>query len=205
MLGEKDPRYAVVLGQRRDLWDRLLVAFITFLAVIVLHEMTIRVGGGHPSWVIGNSSFSDLGRFWGWMSAVDLVVTNLVTLITELIAIQIGMSLFGMPPLFAVTFGVGLVAYSIAGGRHWRWERVAMAIAGFNLSFRAGRAPEQTGLGRDREGFRDLDAPAEWFAATLSTPPCLQHWRNRHRLDALLPTERGRQQRNDPERHPAGH
>ena len=107
---------------------------VSFLAAIIVQEMTMRVGAvTHRGY--GELIFQRFGRFWGWLSAVDLVVTNLVTLITELIAIRVGMSFFGIPPVVAVAFGLGLVIFSISGGRYWRWERVALAIAGFNMLF----------------------------------------------------------------------
>jgi Mn2+/Fe2+ NRAMP family transporter len=107
---------------------------VSFLAAIVVQEMTMRVGAvTHRGY--GELIFQRFGRFWGWLSAVDLVATNLVTLITELIAVRVGMSFFGIPAWIAVAFGLGLVIYSISGGRYWRWERVALAIAGFNMLF----------------------------------------------------------------------
>ena len=83
----------------------------------------------------GELVFQRFGPFWGWVSAADLGVTNLVTLITELIAVRVGMSFFGIPPIVAVVAGLGLVVFSVAGGRYWRWERVALGLAGFNLLF----------------------------------------------------------------------
>jgi len=83
----------------------------------------------------GELVFQRFGRFWGWLSAGDLVVTNLVTLVTELIAMRVGAAFFGVPPLLAVGAGVGLVVVSIAGGRYWRWERLALSLAALNLLF----------------------------------------------------------------------
>jgi len=108
--------------------------FATFLAAVVVQEMAMRVGAiTHRGY--GQLIFERFGRFWGWVAAGDLVVTNLVTLITELIAIRVGMSFFGIPPVLAVTGGVLLVAVSVAGGRYRRWEHVALGIAAFNMLF----------------------------------------------------------------------
>ncbi|MDQ6691486.1 MAG: divalent metal cation transporter [Candidatus Dormibacteraeota bacterium] len=107
---------------------------VSFMAAIVVQEMTMRVGAvTHRGY--GELIFQRFGKFWGWVSTIDLVATNLVTLITELIAVRVGMSFFGIPAWLAVAFGLGLVIFSISGGRYWRWERVALAIAGFNLLF----------------------------------------------------------------------
>lgn len=107
----------------------------------------------------GELVFQRFGRFWGWLSALDLVATNLVTLITELIAIRVGMAFFGIPPWLAVAAGLGLVAFSISGGRYWRWERVALAIAGFNLLFLLAALmtrPDPAAIGRAFAGWTPL-------------------------------------------------
>ncbi|MHB8613479.1 MAG: NRAMP family divalent metal transporter [Candidatus Dormibacteraceae bacterium] len=109
------------------------VAF-TFVAAIVVQEMAMRVGSvTHRGY--GELIFQRFGGFWGWLSVIDLVLTNLVTLITEFIAIRVGMSFFGVPAPLAVGAGVLLVAFSMAGGRYWRWERIALGLAVFNLLF----------------------------------------------------------------------
>jgi len=107
---------------------------VTFLASFVVQEMSMRIGAvTHRGY--GELIFQRFGPFWGWMSAADLVLTNLITLITEIIAIRVGMAFFGVPPLLAVGCAVALVAVTSSGARYWRWERMAMALALFNLLF----------------------------------------------------------------------
>jgi len=107
---------------------------VTFLASFVVQEMSMRVGAvTHRGY--GELIFQRFGPFWGWMSAVDLVVTNLITLVTEVIAIRVGMSFFGIPPVVAVGCAVMLVVVVTSGARYWRWERLAMSLALFNLLF----------------------------------------------------------------------
>ena len=123
---------------------------VTFAGAVVVQEMAMRVGAvTHRGY--GELVFQRFGRFWGWLSAGDLVVTNLVTLITELIAIRIGAAFFGVPPVVAVSAGVALVAFSIAGGRYWRWERLALSLAGLNVLFVVSAIlarPDPAALGR---------------------------------------------------------
>jgi len=107
---------------------------LTFAAAVVVQEMAMRVGA------VTHRGYQELvhqrfGHFWGWLSAVDLLVTNFVTVITELIAVRVGMAFFGVPPVVAVALALALVAFSIAGGRYWRWERIALGLAAFNLLF----------------------------------------------------------------------
>ena len=98
---------------------------VTFVAAVVVQEMAMRVGSvTHRGY--GELIFQRFGGFWGWLSVIDLVLTNLVTLITEFIAIRVGMSFFGVPPPLAVGAGTLLVAVGLAGGRYWRWERIAL-------------------------------------------------------------------------------
>lgn len=55
---------------------------VTFLASFAVQEMSMRIGAvTHRGY--GELIFQRFGPFWGWMSAVDLVVTNLITLVTE--------------------------------------------------------------------------------------------------------------------------
>jgi Mn2+/Fe2+ NRAMP family transporter len=107
---------------------------VTFLAAFVVQEMSMRLGAvTHRGY--GELIFQRFGPFWGWMSAVDLVVTNLITLVTEVIAIRVGMAFFGVPPVVAVGCAVMLVVIVTSGARYWRWERLAMSLALFNLLF----------------------------------------------------------------------
>ena len=153
MLGENDgPSMLSYAASGATYGIGFFVPFIlvTFVAAVVVQEMSMRVGAiTHRGY--GQLIFERFGRFWGWISAGDLVVTNLVTLITELIAIRVGMSFFGIPPLVAVAAGVLLVAVSVAGGRYRRWEHVALGIAAFNMLFVVAALmshPDPAALGR---------------------------------------------------------
>jgi Mn2+/Fe2+ NRAMP family transporter len=137
MLGENDGpsmlSYAVS-GASYGIGFFLPFIFVTFLAAFVVQEMAMRLGAvTHRGY--GELIFQRFGPFWGWLSAGDLVVTNLITLITEVIAIRVGMGYFGISPVVSVALAVGLVAISTSGGRYWIWERLAMGLAFFNLVF----------------------------------------------------------------------
>ncbi|GAC1613683.1 MAG: hypothetical protein NVS9B1_22490 [Candidatus Dormibacteraceae bacterium] len=153
MLGENDgPSMLSYAASGATYGIGFFLPFIvaTFVGAVVVQEMAMRVGAvTHRGY--GELVFQRFGRFWGWLSAGDLVVTNLVTLITELIAIRVGAGFFGVPPLLAVVAGVALVAVSIAGGRYWRWERLALSLAGLNLLFLVAALlarPDPAALGR---------------------------------------------------------
>lgn len=139
MLGENDGPSMIsyaASGATYGIGFFLPFIFVTFVMAMVVQEMTMRVGAvTHRGY--GELILQRFGRFWGWVSALDLLVTNLVTLIAELIAITLGMGFFGVPPAAAVGVGLMLVVFSVAGGRYWRWERISLGLAVFNLVFLA--------------------------------------------------------------------
>jgi Mn2+/Fe2+ NRAMP family transporter len=109
------------------------IAF-SFLMAFVVQEMVVRLGiathRGHAELIFGR-----FGKFWGYFSMVDLVIGNLLTLVTEFIAIQAGLAFFGVGALPAVSLGVVAVMLTIATRRYVTWERIALALALGNLLF----------------------------------------------------------------------
>jgi Mn2+/Fe2+ NRAMP family transporter len=137
MLGENDGPSMLsysVSGATYGIGFFLPFIIATFAAAYVVQEMSMRLGAvTHRGY--GELIFQRFGRTWGWISALDLFVTNLITLITEVIAIRIGMSYFGISAPVAVGFAVGLVVLAACGSRYSRWERLTMGLALFNLLF----------------------------------------------------------------------
>jgi Mn2+/Fe2+ NRAMP family transporter len=107
---------------------------LTFLMAFVVQEMTVRLGvathRGHSELI-----FQRFGPFWGYFSLFDLAFGNLLTLVTEFIAIQAGGLYFGAPPWLSVGVGAILVFASLALRRYATWERALMALAAGNLLF----------------------------------------------------------------------
>lgn len=107
---------------------------LTFAAAYVVQEMAMRLGAvTHRGY--GELIMQRFGPFWGWLSAGDVVVTNLITLITEIVAITVGMGFFGISAPWAVCCAVALVSLGACGSRYSRWERLTMGLALFNLLF----------------------------------------------------------------------
>ncbi len=137
MLGENDgPSMLSYAATGARYGEGFFVGFVlvTFLAALVVQEMAVRVGA------ITHRGFGQLirqryGRFWGLFSSIDLQLTNLLTLITELIAVEVGLSFFGIPAPVGVALVVGLLLVAVTRGRYWTWERTAMSLAAFNLLF----------------------------------------------------------------------
>jgi Mn2+/Fe2+ NRAMP family transporter len=137
MLGENDGpsmlSYATS-GASYGLGFFLPFILLTFAAAYVVQEMAMRLGAVTGRGY-GELIFQRFGRFWGWLSVGDLVVTNLVTLVTEVIAIRIGMGFFGIPAWGAVLCSVALVAAGSWGSGYSRWERLCAGLAVFNGAF----------------------------------------------------------------------
>ena len=137
MLGENDGPSMVSYATTGATYGvGFFVPFIllTFLMAFVVQEMTVRLGAathrGHAELIFGR-----FGPFWGYFAMGDLVFGNLLTLVTEFIAVQAGGLYFGLPSWLSVAIGVVLVVASLALRRYATWERMLMALAGFNLLF----------------------------------------------------------------------
>jgi len=100
----------------------------------IVQEMTVRLGAvthrGHAEMIWGR-----YGSAWGWFSLVDLVLANVLTLITEFIGITVGMSVFGVSPWLSAALGLVVDAGILLVLRYQPWERVALWIAAGNLVF----------------------------------------------------------------------
>lgn len=104
------------------------------IVAFVVQEMTVRLGAvthrGHAEMIWGR-----YGAFWGWFSLIDLVLANVLTLITEFIGITVGMAVFGVPPVLSALGGFVVDALILLVLRYRTWERVSLWIAAGNLIF----------------------------------------------------------------------
>src|ERR1700692_4409787 len=137
MLGENDgPSMLTYAATGAKFGVGFFIPFVvlTFVMAFVVQEMTVRLGAathrGHAELI-----FQRFGPFWGYFAMGDLVFGNLLTLVTEFIAIQAGGLYFGLPPWLSVAIGVALVVGSLAFRRYATWERALMGLAAFNLLF----------------------------------------------------------------------
>jgi Mn2+/Fe2+ NRAMP family transporter len=137
MLGENDGPSMISYAQTGATYGiGFFIPFIvlTFGMAYVVQEMTVRLGAatkrGHAELI-----YTRFGRFWGFFALADLVFLNLLTLVTEFIAIRAGLGFFGVPPVLAVLGGFVLVVAVTLGQRYWTWERITLGFAIFNLIF----------------------------------------------------------------------
>ncbi len=137
MLGENDGPSMVsyaTTGASFGIGFFLPFILLTFLMAFVVQEMTVRLGvathRGHAELI-----FQRFGPFWGYFAMADLVFGNVLTLVTEFIAIQAGGLYFGLPSWVSVLGGVTLVILSLGLRRYATWERVLLCLAAGNLLF----------------------------------------------------------------------
>jgi Mn2+/Fe2+ NRAMP family transporter len=137
MLGENDgPSMLSYAATGATFGTTFFVPFIalTFVLAYVVQEMVVRIGiathRGHAE-LIGDR----FGRGWGAFAVADLVIGNLLTLVTEFIAVRAGAAYFGIPPVVAVAGAAALIVAVACSRRYWTWERVVLALAAGNLLF----------------------------------------------------------------------
>jgi len=137
MLGENDGPSMVsyaTTGARYGVGFFVPFILLTFAMAFIVQEMTVRLGAathrGHAELI-----FQRFGPFWGYFAMGDLVFGNILTLVTEFIAIQAGGVYFGLPAWISVGVGVVLVIGAMAMHRYATWERLLMGLAVFNLLF----------------------------------------------------------------------
>src|SRR5579864_413186 len=137
MLGENDGpsmiSYATT-GATYGIGFFVPFVIVTFLMAFVVQEMTVRLGiatkRGHAELI-----FDRFGSFWGYFAMIDLFVSNILTLITEFIAIRAGAAYFGIPAVLAVAAGFVLVLFALGTRRYFTWERFVLCLSIANLLF----------------------------------------------------------------------
>ena len=137
MLGENDGPSMIAYaadGAQYGLGFFVPFTVLMFGLAYACQEMCMRVGAvTHRGY--GELVLQRYGPVWGWFGAVDLSLTNLVTLVAEFVSIRVGLAYFHLGAGVAVALGIGLVVFSLSGRRYWRWERIALGLALFNGLF----------------------------------------------------------------------
>ncbi|GAC1585868.1 MAG: hypothetical protein NVS3B28_09100 [Candidatus Velthaea sp.] len=107
---------------------------VTFAMAFVVQELTARLGiasgRGHAKLI-----FDKFGRGWGTFAIGDLVLSNVLTLVTEFIAICAGAQYFGVSAAVAAAFAFIVAMTAFAVGRYRTWERIVIGLAVGNLAF----------------------------------------------------------------------
>lgn len=137
MLGENDGPSMLsysATGSQFGIGFFLPFVVFTFMLAFVAQEITVRLGAvskaGHAELI-----YRRFGRFWGNFAMIDLLFTNVLTLITEFVAVVAGASYFGISKYIAVSVALLVVVAALSSRRYWSWERITMGLAFLNLIF----------------------------------------------------------------------
>src|ERR1700735_350513 len=120
MLGENDgPSMLSYAMTEATFGGGLFIPFIvlTFVLAYVVQEMVVRIGiatrRGHAELIVDR-----FGANWGRFAMADLAIGNLLTLVTEFIAIRAGCAYFGIPSPVAILGAAALVTLAMLTKRY---------------------------------------------------------------------------------------
>jgi Mn2+/Fe2+ NRAMP family transporter len=137
MLGDNDAGGVITYAQTGatygfSLFIPLMIP-LGFIAYLV-QEMTIRLGAvtrrGHAEMI-----WKRYGAFWGAFSLIDLVVANVLTLMTEFIGIRVASEIFHIPYLVTIPAAFAFIVSILLFLKYASWERISLFVAAFNLVF----------------------------------------------------------------------
>ncbi|HWA81137.1 MAG TPA: divalent metal cation transporter [Acetobacteraceae bacterium] len=137
MLGDNDAGGVITYAQTGasyglSLFIPLMIP-LGFIAYLV-QEMTIRLGAvtrrGHAELI-----WKRYGAFWGAFSLIDLVVANVLTLMTEFIGIRVASEIFHLSYLVTIPAAFAFIVGILLFLDYARWERISLFVAAFNLVF----------------------------------------------------------------------
>jgi Mn2+/Fe2+ NRAMP family transporter len=113
----------------RWLWLPVALAGVLFIVQEMAARLGAVTGSGHARLI-----FERFGPRWGWFALSDLLLLNVLTLVTEFVGLQFGLGYFGVSRLVAVPLGaVALLGMSMMGSFR-TWERVALGLVVASLA-----------------------------------------------------------------------
>ena len=161
MLGDNDAGGVITYAQTGaaygfSIFIPLMIP-LGFIAYLV-QEMTIRLGAvtrrGHAELI-----WKRYGAFWGAFSLIDLVVANVLTLMTEFIGVRVASEMFHVSYYLTIPLAFAFIVGILTFLKYYTWERVSLIVAAFNLIFiplAIGAHPDWSAVGRafGGEGWR---------------------------------------------------
>ncbi|HEV2248075.1 MAG TPA: NRAMP family divalent metal transporter [Terriglobia bacterium] len=110
------------------LWLLLFLLPCTYFVQEMVVRLGIATGKGHAAMI-----YQRFGKWWGLFSFLDLLVLNLLTLVTEFAAIALASRGLGIPPAAGVTVAAAGMIAIVATGSYRRWERVVVVLCLLDL------------------------------------------------------------------------
>jgi Mn2+/Fe2+ NRAMP family transporter len=134
MAGDNEAGSLSVYGQAGQDYGISLVWLLVPLAAMLFvnQEMVARLGAvtgaGHARLI-----YERFGRRWGAFALVDLLVLALLTVVTELVGVDLAASYLGVNRYVAVPTAAAALIAVTSTGSFQRWERVMYAFVAMNL------------------------------------------------------------------------
>jgi len=134
MVGDNDAgAFSTYTAAGQNYGTSLLWTLALLIPVIYVNqEMVLRLGSvtrvGHARLILER-----FGKFWGAFSAIDLLVLNALTIVTEFIGISLGMAYLGVPKVAGVLLAAVLIMLSASTGDFRRFERFSLILVAGSL------------------------------------------------------------------------
>ena len=110
-------------------WLVVLLAGVLFVNQEMVGRLGAVTGSGHARLIVER-----FGRRWGAFALGDLLVLNLLTLVTEFIGVSLSLGYFGVSRYVSVPSAAIVLLAVTATGSFRRWERVMYLCIGASLT-----------------------------------------------------------------------
>jgi Mn2+/Fe2+ NRAMP family transporter len=134
MAGDNDAGGLSVYAQAGQNHGLRLAWMLVLLApvLVVNQEMAVRLGAvtgaGHARLIVER-----FGRSWGTFALGDLLVVNLLTIVTEFIGVTLALGYFGVSRFVAVPIAAAALVAVTSSGSFRRWERAMYVLIATNV------------------------------------------------------------------------
>jgi hypothetical protein len=134
MAGDNDAGSLSVYAQAGQSHGLRLVWILVLLApaLIVNQEMAVRLGAvtgaGHARLIVER-----FGRTWGAFALSDLLIVNLLMILTEFIGVTLALGYFGVSRYVAVPIAAAALVAVTSTGSFRRWERAMYVLIAANV------------------------------------------------------------------------
>jgi Mn2+/Fe2+ NRAMP family transporter len=112
----------------RYVWLLAALAVVLFVNQEMVARLGAVTGAGHARLI-----FERFGRRWGTFALADLLVVNLLVLVTEFIGIALGLGYFGVSRYLSVPAAAMALIAVTGTGSFRRWERAMYALVAASL------------------------------------------------------------------------
>jgi NRAMP (natural resistance-associated macrophage protein)-like metal ion transporter len=112
----------------RLLWLILVLAPVLFVNQEMAARLGAVTGAGHARLICER-----FGHRWGFFALADLLLLNLLTLVTEFIGVALALAYFGVPRYVSVPLGALTLIVVTGSGSFRRWERAMYTFVAIGL------------------------------------------------------------------------